>query len=277
MLGCSGSVPGPDRPGLVVPGGARRLPPAARPRQRRLRRAAAAPRPGGGRRGGAVPPAPGPLPRPVPVRGVPAVRPGRAAGAGIPLLGPAGTHDRLAAAYDPHGPRRAARRVRLRRRDRRGSGSSGRSGCASTGSTTRSRRTRSGSRRAAGRSPTPATPAPSDALVRLAAGSDLLLCEASYPDGQPHPPNLHLSGREAGEHAAKAGVGRLLVTHVPPWTDRDRIGAEAAAAFPGPPSSPPPTPATPSSGCPAVPARAGGPVPPARAGDGAEPRGEHMK
>jgi ribonuclease BN (tRNA processing enzyme) len=48
------------------------------------------------------------------------------------------------------------------------------------------------------------------------------------------PPDLHLTGREAGEHAAKAGVGRLLVTHVPPWADADVIGEEAAAAFDGP-------------------------------------------
>ncbi len=62
-------------------------------------------------------------------------------------------------------------------------------------------------------------------------GADL--CEASFTDGRDLPPNLHLTGREAGEHAAKAAAGRLLVTHVPPWTDRDRVGSEAAAAFGG--------------------------------------------
>jgi ribonuclease BN (tRNA processing enzyme) len=75
---------------------------------------------------------------------------------------------------------------------------------------------------------------PSDALVSLAAGADLLLCEASFGTGPATVPNLHLTGRQAGEHAAKAGVERLLVTHVPPWIDRARTGAEAAAAFPGP-------------------------------------------
>jgi ribonuclease BN (tRNA processing enzyme) len=76
----------------------------------------------------------------------------------------------------------------------------------------------------------------SPGLVAAATGADLLLCEASVTDGRPHPPDLHLTGREAGEHAARAGVGRLLVTHVPPWTDRDRVLTEATEAFGGPTS-----------------------------------------
>jgi ribonuclease BN (tRNA processing enzyme) len=75
---------------------------------------------------------------------------------------------------------------------------------------------------------------PCDALVRLAAGADTLLAEASWTDGPDHPPDLHMSGRQAGELAAKAGVGRLVVTHVPPWTDRSAVLAEACGAFPGP-------------------------------------------
>ena len=62
----------------------------------------------------------------------------------------------------------------------------------------------------------------------------MLLCEASFADGPAVPPNLHLTGREAGEHAAKAGVGRLLVTHVPPWTDAGTVLAHATEAFGGP-------------------------------------------
>lgn len=77
---------------------------------------------------------------------------------------------------------------------------------------------------------------PCAALADLARGSDLLLCEASHVDpagDEPaNPPNLHLSGREAAEHAAAAGVGRLLLTHIPMWNDRTRVLAEAAAAFP---------------------------------------------
>jgi ribonuclease BN (tRNA processing enzyme) len=74
---------------------------------------------------------------------------------------------------------------------------------------------------------------PCASLERLAAGVDVLLAEASWTDEPDRPPNLHLSGRQAGELAAKAGVGRLVVTHVQPWTDRDAVLAEARAAFPG--------------------------------------------
>jgi ribonuclease BN (tRNA processing enzyme) len=44
---------------------------------------------------------------------------------------------------------------------------------------------------------------------------------------------LHLSGREAGEIAAAAGVGRLLITHVPPWTDAEQMLTEAKRVFAG--------------------------------------------
>ncbi len=76
--------------------------------------------------------------------------------------------------------------------------------------------------------------APTDALVELARGADVLLAEASFLEGEANPPGLHLTGREAGEHAAKAGVGRLIVTHVPPWHELDRTLEEAAAGFDGP-------------------------------------------
>jgi ribonuclease BN (tRNA processing enzyme) len=77
--------------------------------------------------------------------------------------------------------------------------------------------------------------APCDALVRLAQGAQLFLCEASYLDGEPHPPDLHLTGREAGEAATKAGVGRLLLTHlVTAWGSEARTYDAASAAFAGP-------------------------------------------
>jgi ribonuclease BN (tRNA processing enzyme) len=74
---------------------------------------------------------------------------------------------------------------------------------------------------------------PCDALVELADGVHTLLAEASWTDGPDRPPKLHLSGREAGELAARAGVRRLVVTHVPPWTDRDAVLAEACDSFCG--------------------------------------------
>jgi ribonuclease BN (tRNA processing enzyme) len=74
----------------------------------------------------------------------------------------------------------------------------------------------------------------SPALDSLARDADLLLCEASFLDGPDLPPDLHLTGRQAGEHAKRAGAGQLLLTHLVPWNDRERSLAEAAQAFDGP-------------------------------------------
>ena len=74
---------------------------------------------------------------------------------------------------------------------------------------------------------------PADALVTLASGADLLLCEASFVDGPGLPADLHLTARQAGEHAARAGAGQLVLTHLVTWNDRERTRAEAAAAFGG--------------------------------------------
>ena len=77
--------------------------------------------------------------------------------------------------------------------------------------------------------------APCDALIRLAQGADLFLCEASYLDDAPHPTDLHLTGREAGEVATKAGVGRLLLTHLVAAWGSEAVTHEAAlSAFAGP-------------------------------------------
>ncbi len=75
---------------------------------------------------------------------------------------------------------------------------------------------------------------PCPQLVELATGADVLLAEASWPDRPDNPPAVHLSGRDAGEAAAAAGVGRLLITHVPPWTDAEQVLSEAKAIFDGP-------------------------------------------
>ncbi|MFC1443990.1 MBL fold metallo-hydrolase [Streptacidiphilus sp. N1-10] len=72
---------------------------------------------------------------------------------------------------------------------------------------------------------------PCEELVALSRGADLLLSEAAFTDGKEDIPDLHLNGREAGEHAARAGVGRLVLTHIPPWTDPERNRSDAAAAF----------------------------------------------
>jgi ribonuclease BN (tRNA processing enzyme) len=75
---------------------------------------------------------------------------------------------------------------------------------------------------------------PCKALLDLADGTDLFLCEASFTHGKEDVPELHLNGREAGEYATRAGAGRLVLTHVPPWTDPQVNLADAAAVYRGP-------------------------------------------
>jgi len=76
---------------------------------------------------------------------------------------------------------------------------------------------------------------PCESLVRLAQGADLFLCEASYLDGMANPPDLHLTGGEAGEAANKADVHRLLLTHlVPAWGSEASTVEAACAAYAGP-------------------------------------------
>jgi ribonuclease BN (tRNA processing enzyme) len=75
---------------------------------------------------------------------------------------------------------------------------------------------------------------PSDELVRLASGADLLLCEASFVEGPDQPLDLHMTAHQAGEHAARAGVGELVLTHLVPWNDRATSLEQASAAFRAP-------------------------------------------
>jgi ribonuclease BN (tRNA processing enzyme) len=76
---------------------------------------------------------------------------------------------------------------------------------------------------------------PGGGLPLLAAGADLLLCEATLPSG-PHAGAwpYHLSAAGAGALAREAGVGRLLLTHLAPMLDPARSVAEAAEVFGGP-------------------------------------------
>ncbi|MGH2682874.1 MAG: MBL fold metallo-hydrolase [Actinomycetota bacterium] len=74
---------------------------------------------------------------------------------------------------------------------------------------------------------------PADEVTDLAKGSDLLLAEASWQeDGTDRPP-IHLSAREAGEAASRAGAGRLILTHIRPYLDWDLSREEAARVFEG--------------------------------------------
>lgn len=73
-----------------------------------------------------------------------------------------------------------------------------------------------------------------ESVVDLARGADVFLCEASWTHAPDRPPHVHLSGTEAGQVAREAGVGELLLTHIPPWTPREDVIAEAKAEFDGP-------------------------------------------
>ncbi len=73
-----------------------------------------------------------------------------------------------------------------------------------------------------------------DPLVELAKGADLALFEASFLSRYPDlPENLHLTAAQSAEHATRAGVDRLVLTHLVPWTPQDETLEEAAAVFDG--------------------------------------------
>lgn len=73
-----------------------------------------------------------------------------------------------------------------------------------------------------------------DSLQHAAAGADLFLCEAAFIEEADNPPGIHLTGRDAGEVAAQAGVGRLLLTHIPAWHDPQTSLREASGVYRGP-------------------------------------------
>ena len=72
-----------------------------------------------------------------------------------------------------------------------------------------------------------------EAITTLAAGADVFLSEAAFLEGPGLPPNIHLTGRQAGTYASRAGVGKLVLTHLVPGNSHDDARAEAASAFPG--------------------------------------------
>jgi ribonuclease BN (tRNA processing enzyme) len=64
----------------------------------------------------------------------------------------------------------------------------------------------------------------SDTLIDLARNADLFLCEASFDENPNNPLDVHLSGSQAGQHAMKAAARKLLLTHlVSPHVDENEI------------------------------------------------------
>jgi len=75
---------------------------------------------------------------------------------------------------------------------------------------------------------------PTHALDDFAAGTDLLFLEATLPEPEEHGERGHLTAAEAGEHAARCGAQRLVLTHISDELDGDHALAEARRAFTGP-------------------------------------------
>jgi ribonuclease BN (tRNA processing enzyme) len=75
---------------------------------------------------------------------------------------------------------------------------------------------------------------PTDELVRLAEGCDVLLAEATWMEVPAGAEPMHLTPDEAGEAARRAGAGRLVLTHVWPTNPMDQVEERASAAFGGP-------------------------------------------
>lgn len=72
---------------------------------------------------------------------------------------------------------------------------------------------------------------PNDELVSFARGTGLLVAEATLPRPERTGVRGHLTPREAGEHARRAGAKRLLLTHVSDELDLDWVRAEGEAGF----------------------------------------------
>lgn len=74
-----------------------------------------------------------------------------------------------------------------------------------------------------------------DALLECARDADLFLCEATWQgDAAGFPEGIHLVAADAGRVATRAGVRRLVLTHVAGGLDVEVSRAEAAATFDGP-------------------------------------------
>jgi ribonuclease BN (tRNA processing enzyme) len=71
----------------------------------------------------------------------------------------------------------------------------------------------------------------SEELVELAKGTDVLVCESSFPDEMKIAG--HLIPSEAGRTAVRAGAKKLVLTHFYPPCDQVDVVSQAAAAFAG--------------------------------------------
>ncbi|WP_127848257.1 MBL fold metallo-hydrolase [Lacticaseibacillus hulanensis] len=66
-------------------------------------------------------------------------------------------------------------------------------------------------------------------LAPFAQGADLLMADTNFRNSKPKP-RWHLTGGEAGQVAADAGVKELLLTHLPQTEDLEALRQEAETA-----------------------------------------------
>jgi len=68
-------------------------------------------------------------------------------------------------------------------------------------------------------------------LVRLCGNADVAVLDCSFPASRPNP--VHLHAGQCGQVAREAGVGKLILSHFYPITERYDVKAQAGEAFGG--------------------------------------------
>jgi ribonuclease BN (tRNA processing enzyme) len=73
---------------------------------------------------------------------------------------------------------------------------------------------------------------PTDQIEEIGRDANLLVTEASWLDGQDTRP-YHITARQAGKYAARAGSQRLMLSHFWPTNDREPYREQAADEYEG--------------------------------------------
>ncbi|GAG98641.1 unnamed protein product, partial [marine sediment metagenome] len=71
-----------------------------------------------------------------------------------------------------------------------------------------------------------------ETITELAENADLLICESAFPDKFKE--KGHLTPSLAGDLATRAGVRKLVLTHLYPECDKEDIAAECRKTYSGP-------------------------------------------